>query len=90
MAGAFGIAIFGTILSNTTNANVIKISGSSFIHSFDPKVFQEFVGLIILKAQIAAYAHVFLLASGLLFIGAIAAFWIKVDKQGANIHVMVE
>jgi len=90
IAGAFGIAIFGTILTNVTNSNVLKISSLSFIHSVDPSVYQEYISLIILKAQISAYAYVFLLASGALFIGAVLAFWIKVGKERTDVHVMVE
>jgi len=90
IAGAFGIALFGTILTNVTNAKVLQISQHSNINSLDPTAYKQFIGLIILKAQVSAYAYVFLLASGLLFIGAIAAIWIKIEKERTDVHIMVE
>jgi uncharacterized membrane protein len=90
IAGAFGIALFGTILTNTINSNVLNIAQRSSLGQFDPQSYKTFIGLIILKAQVAAYAHVFLVASILVLFGAITAFWIKVDKERTDMHVMVE
>jgi hypothetical protein len=90
IAGAFGIALFGTILTNTINSNVLNIAHQSTLGSFSPQNYKTFIGLIILKAQVAAYAHVFLIASVLVFIGAVTALWINVDKERVDVHVMVE
>jgi MFS family permease len=90
IAGAFGIALFGTILTNTINSKVLNIASHSSLSQFDPKSYQTFVGLIILKAQVASYAYVFLIASILVFIGSITAFWIRVDEERTDVHIMVE
>ncbi|MFA5871631.1 MAG: DHA2 family efflux MFS transporter permease subunit [Parcubacteria group bacterium] len=82
IAGAFGIAIFATILNNTTNSNVLTTAARSFVNLKDnPLVMEQFVSLIILKAQIQAYGKVFAVASVFLLIGAIAALSIKVKNE---------
>ena len=80
IAGAFGIALFGTILQNSTNANVLNIAQRSFLNVKNAINFQQLTGLIILKAQILAYGRVFVVASVFLFIGAVAALWINIPK----------
>ena len=89
IAGAFGIAIFATILNNSVKNNVIKISHFSTINSHNPVIVQKFIALITLKAQVNAYAHVFLVSSIIVFIGAFAALLLKV-KSEKNITVHVE
>jgi EmrB/QacA subfamily drug resistance transporter len=90
IAGAFGIALFGTILTNTINSKVLSIARQSTLSNPDPQSYKTFIGLIILKAQVASYAYVFLVASAIVFVGAITAFWIKVDKERTDVHIMVE
>jgi EmrB/QacA subfamily drug resistance transporter len=90
VAGAFGIAIFSTILTNVTNSYVLQLGSRSILNSINPADYQKFIALIILRAQVSAYAYVFLTASILVFIGSITAFWINVGKDGANVHVHVE
>ena len=60
IAGAFGIAIFGTILNNVTNANALAYGRGSVLHSASPADYQKFIALIILKAEVSAYSEVFL------------------------------
>ena len=62
IAGAFGIAIFGTILTDATNTNVLNIAYHSIIKILNPAIYQQAVELIILKAQIDAYKPVFISA----------------------------
>ena len=81
IAGAFGIAVFGTILQNTINGNVLALGKYSSVSSHDPNVMKQFIALIILKAQVMAYGHVFLVASWVAIIGAILAYRIKVSKE---------
>lgn len=81
IAGAFGIAIFSTILNNTINSNVLNIAQNSSLNLKNPFLMKQFTGLIILKAQVAAYGRVFAIASVFLAIGAIAALGIKVHRQ---------
>jgi len=44
---------------------------------------------MILKAQILAYDRVFVVASSLLFLGAVTAYWIKVRRE-SDVEVFVE
>lgn len=81
IAGAFGIALFGTILQNTIEGNVLSISRSSSINVLDPAVIKQFIGLITLKAQINAYDTVFVIASIILFLGALTAYSIKIKEE---------
>jgi DHA2 family multidrug resistance protein len=90
IAGAFGIALFGTILTNTINSNILNIARQSSLGQSDLQSYKTFIGLIILKAQVSAYAHVFLVASIIVTVGAITAFWINVDKERTDVEVMVE
>jgi DHA2 family multidrug resistance protein len=90
VAGAFGIAIFSTILTNVINGKVFALGAHSILNSSNPTDYQKFIALIILKAQVSAYAYVFVTAAVVVFIGVITSFWINVDKDGANVHVMVE
>ncbi|HUD08813.1 MAG TPA: DHA2 family efflux MFS transporter permease subunit, partial [Candidatus Saccharimonadales bacterium] len=62
IAGAFGIAVFGTILNNSTSSKVLEIARYSSLHAFTPNFVGQFTSLIILKAQIEAYRTVFLYA----------------------------
>ncbi len=90
LSGAFGIAIFGTILNNRILSNVLKINSYSWIHSHDPKDIQTYIGLVTLKAQIDAYDYVFLIASVIILIGSFAVLFMKVERERTNVKVHVE
>ena len=81
IAGAFGIAIFGTILQNATKAKIAAISLHSTVNSHDPTVIQQAIALASLKAQISAYSSVFITAAVLVGIGAVLSFWIRMSKD---------
>ncbi len=49
-----------------------------------------FIQLIILKGEVASYAHVFFVASIIIFCGAILAYWIKGGVMNKDIKVHVE
>jgi len=67
IAGAFGIAVFSTILTNATNSKVLSIAQNSILHSVNPADFQKFASLIMLDAQISAYKVVFLTSAIIVF-----------------------
>ncbi len=90
IAGAFGIALFGTILTNVTNSNVLRYGQGSILNGLTPENYQKFIGLIILKSQVDAYGYVFVVASVLVFLGAIGSFWIKVKNERTDVEVMIE
>jgi len=89
ISGAFGIAVFGTILQNSIKNNVMEIGKYSTINSHDPKIIQEAIGLMILKAQVMGYDRVFLVAFFVAMFGTILAYWIKVSKV-VHAEVFVE
>ena len=81
IAGSFGIAIFGTILTDATKRNIISTAYHSIIKITNPLVYQQAVELIILKAQIDAYKPVFITASIVLLIGAGLSLFINISKE---------
>jgi len=81
IAGALGIAIFGTILNNKVESNVLSVSHFSHLYSHSAKAVQEYVGLIILKAEMNAYDTVFLVAAMTVLIGSTLAWWIVVKNE---------
>ncbi len=90
VSGAFGVAIFSTILTNVTNANVLAIAGQSVLRVFTPQATQQFIGLILLKAQVAGYATVFDIAATTVILGSFTAFLIKVPKEAdTGGHVVI-
>jgi len=89
IAGAFGIALFGTLLTSSIEDNVLKINSLSNFHGTNPADFQKFIALISLKAQIDGYDTVFIVCGFLLLIGGVAAFAIGnvTMKKDVQIHV---
>jgi hypothetical protein len=81
ISGAFGVAIFSTLLTNTISTNVLSIAQNSVLRAFDPIHMQQFIGLITLKAQVAGYAAVFQVAAIVIMIGSFAAFLIRVPRE---------
>ncbi len=82
IAGAFGIAVFGTILNNATQSNLVDIATGTIIN--DPRMFGAAATLAILKAQVSAYTTVYLAGAAVLVVGAIGAFWIRVPKESTT------
>lgn len=73
IGGAFGIAIFGTLLTNATESNVLAVAQNSVIRSTDPSVIAQGTQLIILKADLLAYGEVFEFAALAMLVGGILA-----------------
>lgn len=94
ISGAFGIALFGTILTNSIKANVSNIASQSVISITNPEIYKQAITLIILKAQIDAYKTVFVSAAIVLLIGTILSLMIRVSKdkmgKGHGEEVFVE
>ena len=90
IAGAFGIAIFSTILSNSISWNVLKLASHSSLYLKNPATYGQFMGLIVAKAQIAAFSTVFLVSTGLVMLGAALALTIKLKRMRTDIEVHVE
>jgi len=77
IAGAVGIAVSGTLVNNISNSKILAIARNSTINSFSSINIKQAIGLMELKAQVSAYATVFEVSAVIVFIGAIAALWIK-------------
>ncbi|MDB5188479.1 MAG: transporter, family, tetracycline resistance protein [Candidatus Nomurabacteria bacterium] len=90
VAGAFGIALFGTILANRTNSNILFINQWSVLHSHAVLDIQRYVSLIELKAQIDAYNYVFIISGIVVLIGAFFALTLKLKNERTDITVHVE
>ncbi len=81
IAGSFGIAVFGTILTDSTKRNVLNTAYHSIIKISNPTIYKQAAELIVLKAQIDAYKPVFITASIVLLIGAGLSLLINVSKE---------
>jgi EmrB/QacA subfamily drug resistance transporter len=79
IAGAFGVALFATLLNSSIESNVLATASHSVLN--DPAMIKAYTELILLKAQIAGYDHTFLIASLLVFLGSFIVLWMKVDMQ---------
>jgi hypothetical protein len=90
VAGAFGIAIFGTILNNRVGENILSINGLSTIHTHNIIDIHKYIALIELKAQVNAYDYVFMFAGVLVFVGAFASLFMKIKKEKTDVTVHVE
>jgi MFS family permease len=90
IAGAFGIAIFGTILTSRVGSNILSINSFSVLNSHKLIDINKYVGLVELKAQVNAYDYVFLIASILVFVGAFAVLFMKVENERTDIKVHAE
>ena len=81
IAGAFGIAVFATILNNSIESHVISLSQGTIINVHTPLVYSQVVPLLILKAQINAYSTVFLVSAAVVLVGAFIALLVKTKKE---------
>jgi EmrB/QacA subfamily drug resistance transporter len=90
IAGAFGIAVFSTILTNATNSKVLQIAQNSAIHAVSAANMQTFVALIELDAQISGYRTVFLTSAIIVLIGSFTAFLLKHDTTVPKEKVFIE
>jgi EmrB/QacA subfamily drug resistance transporter len=90
VAGALGIALFGTILNNRIGHNILSINSFSTLNSQNPADIRKYIALVELKAQVNAYDYVFLIAALLVFVGAFAVLWLKVKQERTDIAVHVE
>jgi|WetSurMetagenome_2_1015567.scaffolds.fasta_scaffold06081_7 EmrB/QacA subfamily drug resistance transporter len=90
IAGAFGIAVFSTILTQATYSKVLEISQNSVLHSLNPVDFQKFASLVMLDAQISAYRFVFLISATIVLLGSFTAFLLKHDTTVSKEKVFIE
>jgi hypothetical protein len=82
VAGAFGIALFTTLLSSSIDNNLLALSVHSVVNVHTPAVLQQVVALMYLDAQILAYHNLFTIAAIILIVAALVALLIDVKKTG--------
>lgn len=91
IGGAFGIAIFGTILANVTSANVLMVAQNSHINGATPTILAEAAHLIILKADLLAYGTVFGYAALAMILGAVVAlFFLRTTMHETELSAEVQ
>ncbi|HPN67346.1 MAG TPA: MDR family MFS transporter [bacterium] len=90
IAGAFGIAIFGTLLNSSIENNILKINQYSSFLGTKLEQYQQYVGLIVLRAQIGGYQKVFISSAIIVCVGAILAYFIGNVKMNKDMKVHVE
>lgn len=81
LAGAFGAAIFATLLSNSTTSHLIEIQNNSIINTTNPQMLKMIPGLMITKADIMAYGTVFKWAAFFVVGGGLATLFLPELKQ---------
>jgi hypothetical protein len=92
VSGAFGVAIFATILSDATTSQLLNLQKFTVIHTSNPAVVGEVMALISVKANILAYSTVFHVSGILIGIGAITALFMKenIHRDIGHEHTIVE
>lgn len=84
IGGAFGIAIFGTILANTTSANVLLVAQNSHVIGSTSAILGQAQQLIIMKAELLSYGTVFGYAAAAMFAAALVAFFLLRPTKSAE------
>jgi EmrB/QacA subfamily drug resistance transporter len=90
IGGAFGIAIFGTLIQIFTERNVLAIARNSIINATTPAEHATAIALISLKAQVSAYSEVYIVAAFVVALGAFAIFMVKKTPAGSEMKLTKE
>jgi EmrB/QacA subfamily drug resistance transporter len=89
VAGAFGIAIFSTLLTNSIENNMLALSVHSVVNVHTPAVMQVASALMYLDAQILAYHTIFTVAGLILIVAAGLALLIEVKETVEGKEIML-
>ena len=77
ISGAFGVAIFATILTNSVSAGIVNVQRYSVINTFDPNVLRQAAYLMAMKANLVSFNVVFLCSSAITAVGAFSALFLR-------------
>ncbi len=80
-AGAFGIALFGTVLQYSEESHLVSTAAHSVIRSTNPTIIAQGIALIELKSQVSAYGDVFMFAAVFIAAGAALSLFMKMDYE---------
>jgi EmrB/QacA subfamily drug resistance transporter len=81
ISGAFGVAIFATILTNSVTGGILNVQKFSVINTFDPNVLKQAAFLMVIKANVSAFSIVFLCSAAITLVGAFSALLLRETKQ---------
>ena len=81
ISGAFGVAIFATILSNSTTSQLLNLQTHSIINTYDPTILAQIPALMITRANVLAYSTVFHVAGAIMAFGGFSALFVKESKR---------
>lgn len=93
IAGAFGTAIFATILTNSVTSSLLNLQKYTTINTISPNVIQEVYALMVTQANVDAYQTVFYWATVFMVLGGIAALFVKESRKdyvGREEHQIIE
>jgi len=90
IAGAFGIALFATILKDATESNMLALARNSVVNTADPQVLAQVVALMGVKAQILAFRSVFIIGAAILVAGALIALTLHVKETKSGKEIFTE
>ncbi len=77
IAGAFGVAIFATILTNGASSAILNVNRYTIINTLDPNVLKQAAYLMAIKANVVSYNIVFISSMLFTLAGAIAALFLR-------------
>lgn len=81
ISGAFGVAIFATILSNSIASQLLNLQAHSVANTTNPTLLTQIPILMITKANVLAYSTVFRVAGLILAMGGISALFVRESKR---------
>jgi EmrB/QacA subfamily drug resistance transporter len=92
IAGAMGIALFGTLLNNAIKTNVLELGANAIINN---STYNSLVAsLVILRATVLAYREVFLVSSIIVATGAFIGLTLKdrtkIKDESEDIKIIAE
>lgn len=90
ISGAFGVAIFATILTDSLTSNLMAIQRFSSVNTSSLLVMQQLMGLMVIKANIVSFATVFRTAIFFMIVGGFAALFIKTKRKTAGTETVME
>lgn len=90
VSGAFGVAIFATVLSNSVTSHLLKIQQFSVVHTSDPTLLSQIYQLAATQANILAFGTVFRTAIYFMIVGGVIALFVKDSRKDVTLHHPVE
>jgi len=81
ISGAFGVAIFATILTNGATAGMLSVQKYTLINTLNPNVLQQVAYLMAIKANLVSFHIVFVWSAIITAFGAFSALFLKETKK---------